>query len=335
MIKDNYFFIENLKSVFLIGASDIFAELIEINKFLGLNTFVITSSDQSKLIDKKIKYKIFDKIDLNFENFIKTKTDISKTIFISIGSRLIFKQSIIENFFLQNLVNFHLARLPLDKGGADISWRIMREDRIDCQLVHLVNSDLDAGPIIDYHTSIIPKNCNLPHEFVEFKMKNFRPFYKNFLKKILNKESLKLQYQQSYLGRYNPRIFSELDSFINWEMESYDLLNFINAFEDPFQGASTFLNRGDFGRLYIKKVQLHGGDSSNHPFMSGIVSRHDKDWLVVSTKSKHMLIIEKVLDENGNNIIKKIIAGDRFYTPHAMLEKSKSKKHIFNSKGYK
>ena len=47
----------------------------------------------------------------------------------------------------------------------------------------------------------------------------------------------------------------------------------------------------------MKKAQLHGGDSSNHPFMSGIVSRHDGDWIVVSTKSKHMLLIEKVLDK--------------------------------------
>ena len=59
--------------------------------------------------------------------------------------------------------------------------------------------------------------------------------------------------------------------------------------------------------------------------MSGIVSRHDKNWLVVSTKSKHMLLIEEVLDEKGNNIIKDIKVGDRFYTPQEELEKSKKK----------
>ena len=55
-------------------------------------------------------------------------------------------------------------------------------------------------------------------------------------------------------------------------MDSYDLFNFINAFDEPYKGASTFLNNGNFGKLYLKKVHLHGGDSSNHPFMSGIVS---------------------------------------------------------------
>ena len=118
-------------------------------------------------------------------------------------------------------------------------------------------------------------------------------------------------------------------------MDSYDLFNFINAFDEPYKGASTFINNGNFGKLYLKKVHLHGGDSSNHPYMSGIVSRHDKNWIVVSTKSKHMILVEEVLDRKGNNIISKIKAGDRFYTPYQELEKSKKNKTTFNSKGLK
>ena len=53
MIKNNNFFIENLKTVVFFGQSDTFSKLIEINKSLKLNTLIITSSDQSKMIDKK------------------------------------------------------------------------------------------------------------------------------------------------------------------------------------------------------------------------------------------------------------------------------------------
>ena len=80
---------------------------------------------------------------------------------------------------------------------------------------------------------------------------------------------------------------------IDWNLESYDLHNFICAFDDPYKGASTFLNNGNFGRVYLKNVHIHGGDSSNHPYMAGLVSRHDKKWIVVATRSKHMLLIEK------------------------------------------
>ena len=33
----------------------------------------------------------------------------------------------------------------------------------------------------------------------------------------------------------------------------------------------SYLNNGNFGKLYLKKVQLHGGDYPNHPHMSGII----------------------------------------------------------------
>jgi methionyl-tRNA formyltransferase len=335
MIKENKFFLESLSSVVFLGQSQVFSELIKINNKLNLKTIIITSSHQSKLIDKKIDFKVFDNLDEKFKNFVNKKVKLENTIFISLGARYIFKKDKIENFFLNNLVNFHGTRLPLDAGGGGFSWKIMREDRIDNQLVHVIDEGIDKGSIIDNHLSLFPKSCQIPRDFEDYSLKKFIEFYSEFLKKIKNGKSFDLKPQLNYLSRYNPRLNTEIDGLINWEMDSYDLYNFINAFDEPFKGASTFLNNGDFGKLYLKKVHLHGGDSSNHPFMSGIVSRHDKNWIVVSTKSKHMLLIEEVLDKDGNNIIKNIKAGDRFYTPYQEIEKSKSTKTIFNSKGLK
>ena len=335
MIKNNNFYIENLNSVVFLGQSNAFSKLIEVNKSLKLNTLIITSSHQSKLIDKKIDYKIFDKLDDKFKNFINKNVKVKNTIFVSFGARYIFKKDAIENFFLNNLVNFHGTRLPLDAGGGGFSWKIMREDRIDNQLVHVVDDGLDTGAVIDNHLSLFPKQCQIPIDFEVYKLKKLIEFYTKFLKKVKNEKYFELKPQLNYLGRYNPRLNTEIDGLINWDMDSYDLFNFINAFDEPYKGSSTFLNNGNFGKLYLKKVHLHGGDSSNHPYMSGIVSRHDKNWIVVSTKSRHMLLIEEVLDKKGNNIIKDIKVGDRFYTPHEELEKSKKARTIFNSKGLK
>ena len=335
MIKNNKFYIENLNSVVFLGQSDIFSELVKINNSLKLNTLIITSSNQAKLIEKKIDYKIFDKLDNKFKDFIDKNIKVKDTIFVSLGARYIFKKDTIENFFSNNLVNFHGMRLPLDAGGGGFSWHIMREDRIDNQLVHLVDEGLDSGPIIDNHLSLFPKQCQIPIDFEVYRLKKFAEFYEQFLKQVRNGKYFELKPQIDYLGRYNPRLNTEIDGLINWDMNSNDLFNFINAFDEPYKGASTFLNNGNFGKLNLKKVHLHGGDSSNHPFMSGLVSRHDKKWIVVSTKSKHMLLIEEVLDKKGKNIIKDIKVGDRFYTPIEELEKSKKTRTIFNSKGLK
>ena len=68
-------------------------------------------------------------------------------------------------------------------------------------------------------------------------------------------------------------------------------------------------------KVRIKKTQIHSGDSSNHPFMTGLISRHDGDWIVVSSVGKEMFLIEEVIDDKNKNIIQKLKVGDRFITP--------------------
>ena len=204
MINNNNFFIENLNSVVFLGQSDVFSELIKVNNSLNLDTLIVTSSHQSKLIDKKIDYKIFDTLDDKFKKFINKNIKVKNTIFVSLGARYIFKKRTIENFFSNNLVNFHGTRLPLDAGGGGFSWKIMREDRIDNQLVHLVDEGLDTGPIIDNHLSLFPKECQIPIDFEVYRLKKFIEFYTRFFKQVQNGKYFELKPQLNYLGRYNP-----------------------------------------------------------------------------------------------------------------------------------
>ena len=62
--------------------------------------------------------------------------------------------------------------------------------------------------------------------------------------------------------------------------------------------------------------------------MAGLIQRHDKNWIIVSTASKFKLIIEEVYDENNTNIINSLKVGDRFYTPVEFLDNSKKKRTI-------
>ena len=58
MIKENSFYIKQLKNVVFLGYSDVLSKFIDINSNLKLNTVVITSPDQNKKLDK-IKKKKF------------------------------------------------------------------------------------------------------------------------------------------------------------------------------------------------------------------------------------------------------------------------------------
>ena len=335
MILNNQFYIDNLKTIVFLGASKQLKELMEINDSFGIKTIAVTGSDQARIIDKSIKVNIFDNLNDNFKRLINKKCKIENTLFASLGARYIFKKNTIENFLLNNLVNFHGTRLPLDAGGGRISWAIMREDRINNQSVNLITEKIDSGPIIDNKSSLYPPSCKIPLDLQKYDDEKFLNFYKKFIQQIIKGTKFELKHQMNYLGRYNPRLNTNINGLIDWSLNSYDLINFINTFDDPYRGASTYLNNGNYGKLFLKKCQLHGGDSSNHPFMTGIVTRHDTDWIVVSTTGKHMLLIEEVFDTKGKNILTMIKSGDRFFTPMNELENAKNNRIIYSSKGIK
>ncbi len=330
--SSNKFTIPNLKNIVFLGYSKVFGQMQNINSQLKIKDIIITSSDQKKYFTKEKNVFIFDKIDNKFKNFIKNKFNISETLFVSIGCRWIFKKEIIENFFKFNLINFHGTRLPYDAGGGAYSWNILRNDRINNLIAHIIEPGIDKGKIIINEKNIFPSNCKIPLDFEEFYLLKLVPFYKNFISKLKKGSKFSLKEQVDYIGRYNPRLSDKVSSWINWQQDSLRLYRFINAFDDPYCGAMTML-KGQ--KVFIKKVHLHGGETNNHPFMTGLISRHDKKWLVVSTVDENMLLIETVLNSKQKNIIDHINPGDRFYTPNDKLELALSKKIIYDTKGLK
>ena len=330
MINNDKFIINELKNVVLFGFQKTFKEIIKFNNNLKLKTLIITSPDQKKLFDKNLEVFSFNKVDDKFKRFIKDKFNPIETLFISIGSRWIFKKDDIEKYFKNNLVNFHGTRLPFDKGGAFISWKIMKNDRIENQMIHLLDGSIDTGPILLHDNSIYPSYCKVPYDFEKYYDSRQLNFYKKFIKKLLNKENIFLKRQVEYVGSYNPRLNSDISSWINWNMNSQNLYRFINAFDDPYKGARTYINDME---VRIKSVHLHGGEQGNHPFSTGLIYRHDKKWLVVSTIDENMILIEKVFNNKNQNVIDKLKEGDRFHTPSIILDKSLTKKVKYTSKG--
>ena len=330
MIKNNFFYVENLENVVFLGYIDIIEKLYRENKKLKLNSYLISTKDQIKSKKINVKHEISYNFNSKIRSNLKKKFDIKKTLFISFGCRYIFKKETIQNFFSGNLINFHGARLPYDAGAGHWSWKILRGERISNQLVHLIDKSIDKGPIIDYKTTIFPSSCRIPTEFDHYANNNLLVFYKNFISKIISGKKFQLKHQLDYLGTYYPRLNTEINGWIDWNMKSYEIERFINAFDDPYSGSSTTINK-QF--VKIKRVQLSSGDTINHPFMTGLIIRHHGDWIVVSTRDKNVLLIEKVLNIKNQNIISKLKVGDRFFTSDIQLSKSKKDKVKYSSKG--
>lgn len=340
MIDQNKFFIKKLKNIVFIGETKIFEELKIINNKAGFKTFFITSSHQFKKINKdkkkKLKFNIFDKIDKNFSIFLKRKNIIiENTLFISIGSRIIFTKEMIKNIFNNNLINVHPSMLPLGSGAGHFSWKILNNDRIEMQLIHLINEKIDAGPIIKFEKGIFPDYCKKPIDYENFFLKNFQKFYQNFIIDLKKQKKFQLMFQPEYLGFYLPKLNTLKNGFIDWNKSSSEIYRFICAFDDPYQGASTFLNRNYKEKIYLKDVFLQSAMLLNHSFMSGLVIDKQKNWIEVCGPDNNNLLIKKVLNKNGNNIVDKIKKGDRFFTPHTKLDDAKKFRAEYTSKGLK
>ena len=327
MKKNNEFFIENLKYVFFIGYNNNFNELIKINNSLKLDTFIITHNKKLKI--NNVHYYSKQKIGKDFNKIINNNCNPNNTLFISLSSRWIFKKKNISEIFKNNLVNFHNARLPVDAGGGGYTWRILKNDRIGNILVHLIDEKIDTGRIISEEEFLFPHKCQTPEDFENFEKIKFIKFYNIFIKSILLGKKYSLYKQQSSLRRYNPRLNTKKNGWINWNDSSNELIRLINSFDSPYNGASTYLNKK---RVFIKKAQLHGGEINNHPFMTGIVFRKNENWIVVSTIDENSIIIEEVLDLNGKNMIIKIKEGDRFYTTHTKFVSSRSLRVKYKAK---
>ena len=136
--------------------------------------------------------------------------------------------------------------------------------------------------------------------------------------------------QQLYLGQRYPRLNAKLNGWIDWSIESLYLSKFIDAFDEPYIGACTMYKSK---KVFIKDAYLHGGEISKHNYLSGIVSRHEGEWIIVCTSDQNSIIIKKVLNSSGKNIINQVKEGDRFYTPHSKIVKSKSYKAKYGPKG--
>ncbi len=324
------FSILNIKHVFLIGSASNISTIYKTVQDQGLKPIVVTSPDQESEIKGKCSYSVFSKLDDSFYSFVLDSCKPANTLFVSLGSRWIFNKDTIK-LMNNNLVNFHGSRLPFDAGGGGFSWRILKRDRIDNQLVHMVDEGIDTGPIIASTASVFPSNCTIPKDFEKFHRDKFEIFFKSFLIDLKKGVKFPLMDQVDYIGCYNPRLKTDINGWINWAWDGEHIVDFINAFDDPYNGASTIINKEI---VKLKKCQLHGGEQNTHPFSTGIISRKHEGFIVVSTGGRYSIIIESIINEKGFNIINELKAGDRFYTRAKDIHESMTTRVNFGPNGH-
>mgnify|MGYP001227205596 FL=1 len=331
---------KSLNKLVFIGSGNFLNQFYEIAKKLKIELYLISSPDQSKnsQVRKEIKKIIVKNInEKSLEKFFLSNNLVSKnTIFISYSSRYLFKTETINKLFYNNLYNIHCSRLPLDKGGGGLSWRIMRNDRLGNLCLHKIQDEkIDNGKIYKFENYVINKAFTTPKEIKEDIERRLMDFLKEFIIDLKNNKKLNIKNIPNYLGSYFPRLNTPVSSWIDWKDSSFDIFNFINAFDDPFTGAQSWISSKKITKIKIKKAQLSSSEFNSNSLTKGMIYRHDNKWINVSLDNQFSLIIEDIRDFKNNSVLDLLNEGDQFYSKNITLKNRNSQRFTYNSEGLK
>ncbi|MFC1671517.1 formyltransferase family protein [Planctomycetota bacterium] len=234
---------------------------------------------------------------------------------ISVNAEWVFKQDFIEKF-KGRLVNLHGTRLPRFRGGGGSSWRIMMSQQLGGCTIHLIDPGIDTGRIVIQYEYLVPEECRKPIDYDEYSTKQYYSILQEFIDGVERNRDFEITKQQESMSAYWPRLNTDVHGYINWSWSLYDIEIFINAFEDPYKGASSFIGGK---RVYLKDVFSTLDDGSFHPFQAGLIYRQTAECVFVAA-TQGSLVVQDIRDGKGVSVLERIHLGDRFYAPTHLLE---------------
>ena len=298
--------------------------LIKLKKKHKINIEFFTDNLHLK---KKVSHNMSFMEYLKKKNFsyslIKSKADLHKKLFLfSKGSNnfillcnciFIINKKIIR-LFENRIFNYHLASLPSQRGAAWASWQLMEGSSSSTATIHRVHCEIDKGEIV-VEEDIDLVDCNTPKEFYDkARTKEYRLFEK-FLSGI-NKGFEKTRMQDERFSRYMPRLETKIHSFIDWSWNAIDIYKFIKAFDDPYEGAQSFIENK---LVILKKVNLLKNKSYRfHPYQNGIIYKVNSSSIFIAHQ-EYSLVVDDLRFEEQDFLIKNLL-GKRLYTPYKYLE---------------
>tara|TARA_Y100001968_G_C19387326_1_gene733580 strand:- start:327 stop:1370 length:1044 start_codon:yes stop_codon:yes gene_type:complete len=312
----------NIGNINIITSERHYKEEINIDIFFDTEYKRISENNNNNVLDLKI---VKDLDSPFFEEIAK-----DSQLLISFGSAWMFKKKHID--YCKNLINVHCTNLPQWRGGGFPSWMILAGINYSSITIHKIDEGIDTGNIIYTKKFFFPPGCKTPLDYKnhihELSYTCLNKFINDF---VSNANIINEIVQQEDFSSYFPRLNSDIHACIDWTWNSNDLIKFIDAFDDPYSGAFTNIS-GKTERIYLKKAYVVEGECNYHPFQAGIVFRKEENGIYICTNGG-AIYCQSVLNFNGNNVIDNISTGDRLYSKYDDLEKARSTKTIYTSKG--
>lgn len=276
----------------------------------------------------ELEYSVSE--DINHEPAVR-KFVTDKTIGLAIGAAWTFSPELVA-VFGGRFLDFMGINLPQMRGGAHYTWQILMGDRkgsCNLQLVYGGEETFHRGEIIKRQEYSFSDSARTPQDYFDEALKQEMPFLTEFFSELKKEKIFTLTKLDEKTSTYWPFLYTRRHGFIDWQWNSKDIERFMGAFDDPYDGASTFVQGK---RVFLKQAQFLKQDGAFHPFQSGFVYRIENHSLFVATRDG-TVIVKKVLDENKKDIFDEIHLGQRFYTPSEHLQAAMEFDAVYGASG--
>jgi methionyl-tRNA formyltransferase len=313
-----------------------FKSLVELSNKYNVELFILTENVHLK---KKVSFDDYDfqnflnKLELkyfkikNYKHLYNTIKKIgcdSQTFILLLNSIFFIKNDIIS-LVNQNIYNLHVGKLPEQRGAGVTTWQFMSGMNYSAVTIHKVKVLLDTGNII-LQKKFSTRNLKKPIDFYKKAVVYEKTVLDKFLSRIIKNKKFKEIKQNESDSIYMPRIDTNTHSYINWLWTKNEILNFIRAFDKPFNGTRTFLGKK---KCILTNAKIIKSPIKFHPYQSGIIVRESKNFCYIAVNKGILRANISFLSSQKP----KSIIGKRLHTPIEFLESSlkSSASHTPNS----
>lgn len=280
---------------------------------------------------KKAKIRFYNSPNINKDINLK-KEIVPGTLGIAFGAAWAFEKKTAGLFQKNHFLDFMGIDLPRYRGGAHYTWQILHQNRTgstNLQIIYGGQDTFHKGEVIKRKNYFIPKSARKPKDYFHFMGKEELAFLDEFLGQIRKGKGFTLKKLNEDESSYYPFLNTKLNGLIDWRWSDKDICLFISAFDEPYAGASTFL-RGK--KVFLKDCELLKTTEKFHPFTSGIVMRKNIRGVFVAV-SEAVLLVKKIIGRDGEDMMKSVNLGDRFFTPGNELDNAMSFGAVYGAGG--
>lgn len=258
-----------------------------------------------------------------------------QTIAIGLGEAWTFGPEI-RAALGDRLMGYMGIPLPRYRGGAHVSWAIMRGDWdwggcLQLVTANTVPGEFDDGELVAKWDYQVPNNLRIPQQWFSFCWEKDLEQILVFFYQITKGHVFHLRPVNERESLFLPRLKTVDNGWIDWNQQAAQLERQICAFDEPYPGARTSLYDPCYGEreVALKGVTWDGKLCAPVPFQRGLVLRVQDGIHIAAVNG--IIVARRVLF-HGADYTARVKVGMRFMTSAEQLDKAMVAQPVYTPK---